>query len=68
MVKAVYILRHTIFLGGGGRDLRFCTTDDDGDYGMKKSNFFWGGVWGEKPPENILANLGVFFRIFVLDF
>ena len=54
----------------GGRDLRFCMTDDDGDYGTKKSNFFFwgGGLGGRSPPEKILANLGVFFRIFVLDF
>ena len=57
------------FFSEGGRDLRFCMTDDDGDYGTKKSNFFFkGGSGGAKPPEKILANLGVFFRIFVLDF
>ena len=44
-------------------------TDDDGDYGTKKSNFFLGGEGlGVKPPEKILVILGVCFRIFVLDF
>ena len=63
----LHITSYNFFLEGG-RDFRFCMTDDDGDYGTKKSNFFWGGSRGAKPPEKILANLGVFFRIFVLDF
>ena len=47
------------FRRGGGRDLRFCMTDDDGDYGTKKINFFFGG--GAKPPRE---NFGEFRGVF----
>ena len=34
----------------------------------KNQTFFGGGSAGGEAPEKILVNLGVFFRIFVLDF
>ena len=67
IVKGLQITSYN-FSSEDGRDLRFCITEDDGDYGTKKLNFSGEGSGRANPPPEFFANLGVFLRIFVLDF